>query len=106
MAKDFLIFLLALSFILKFQAFSRGRGNPGGPVRAEVAISNNGSKPMQVGIAMALFDEEGRLVGVASGGSKLLAIKPDRQSLYTLVVKDVNSRAHRASTFQITIERR
>lgn len=76
----------------------------GPDVRAEVAISNLGSVPLKVGVAIALFDVEGRLVGAASGGSALLAIKPGRQSTYNLSFKDVNDRAAEAASFQISIE--
>ena len=76
----------------------------GGKIRADVAISNNSDSAKKVGIAIALFDAYGRLVGVASGGSKLLAIKPERQSLYSLAFDDVNNEASAAASFQITIE--
>ena len=76
----------------------------GSGVRAEVNVSNLSSEPMKVGVAIALFDAEGRLLGVASGGSALLAIKSERQSTYTLSFKDVNDSAARATSFQISLE--
>ena len=76
----------------------------GGNVVAEVAVSNGGSEPRKIGLAIALFDKEGRLVGVASGGSKLIAIKPERQSVYSLVFDDLNRSASRAVSFQISLE--
>ena len=76
----------------------------GGNVVAEVAISNGGKEARKIGLAIALFDKEGRLVGVASGSSKLIAIKPDRQSIYSLVFNDLNRSASRAVTFQISLE--
>ena len=76
----------------------------GGGVQAEIAVSNSADRAQKVGIAIALFDPQGRLLAVASGGSELLAIKPDRQSTYTLVFKDVNNEAHNATSFQISIE--
>ncbi len=76
----------------------------GGLVNVEVALSNTASTGQRVGIAVALFDEQGRLVGVASGGSRWVPIKPDRQKLFRLVFDDVNGEAYRAKTFQISVE--
>ncbi len=77
-----------------------------GSVKAQVAISNEGAESRRVGIAIALFDSEGNLVGVASGGSRWLPVKPERQNTYVLVFDDVNELAHQAATFQISIETR
>lgn len=76
----------------------------GGHVKAEVAVSNVGTSTRRVGLAIALFDAEDRLVGVASGGTGLMPLKSDRQRTFTLVFDDVNAAAARATTFQITME--
>jgi hypothetical protein len=76
----------------------------GGVVKVEVAVSNTTGAAQKVGIAVALFDEVNRLVGVASGGSKVMSIKGNRQKSYTLVFDDVNGEAYKATTFQISIE--
>ena len=76
----------------------------GGLVRAEISISNTIDESRKVGIAIALFDAQGRLVGVASGGTKLLPIKPQRQRTYDLVFDYVNEDAYKATTFQISVE--
>ena len=76
----------------------------GGVVRAEVALSNTTGRGLKAGIAVALFDGANRLLGVASGGSKVVAVKANRQKRYTLVFDNVNGEAHRAETFQISIE--
>lgn len=83
---------------------SKGIFKVGPSVRAEVAVSNLGAEPTQVGIAIALFDAQGRLVGVASGGSSMLAIKSQRQSYYTLAFRNLNNLAAEATSFQISIE--
>ncbi len=82
------------------------RARVDGPGRADVAISNDSKESRRVGIALALYDGEGRLLAVASGGSRFLPLKPDRQATYTLVFDDVNSEIHKAMTFQISIEPR
>ena len=78
----------------------------GGLSKAEIAISNTGNESIKIGLAMALFDDNDRLLGVASGGSRFLSIKSNRQSTYTLVFDDVNSEIDEATSFQISVETR
>ncbi len=94
----------SVQFFLPSDSKGPFRFGPG--VRADVAVSNLGPEAQKVGIAIALFDARGRLVGVASGGSALLAIKPQRQSFYSLTFKDVNNLAAEAVSFQISVERK
>ena len=75
-----------------------------GLVTAQVAVSNTGTEPRRVGLAIALLDADGRLLGVAGGGSKLAPIKPERQKVFSLVFDGVNTEAHRATAFQISLE--
>ena len=79
---------------------------PGGGVKAEVQLSNSGGQSRRFGIAIALFDDQDRLLGVASGGSKFLSLKPERQSTYTLVFSDVKAEASEATRFKISVEPR
>jgi hypothetical protein len=76
----------------------------GGLVRARVAVSNTTEKPLKAGLAVALFDDEGRLLSVASGGTNVRAIRPGRQKRFTLMFEGANAEAHRASTFLISLE--
>lgn len=76
----------------------------GGLTSAQVAVSNIGASSQKVGVAIALFDDEGRLLGVASGGTSLVAIKAGRQKAYTLVFDNVNTQTHRATKFQLSLE--
>jgi hypothetical protein len=78
----------------------------GGLLGARVAVSNTADKSQKVGLAVALFDDEGRLLAVASGGSKLSAIKPARQKTFVLVFEGVHAEAHKATTFHISLESR
>lgn len=78
----------------------------GGLAKAEVAISNTSNESLKIGVAMALYDDDERLLGVASGGSRFLAIKSNRQSTYTLVFDDVNLEIDKATSFQISVETR
>ena len=58
----------------------------------------------KVGLAIALFDAEDRLLAVASGGSKLASIKPGRRKTFTLDFDGVFAEANRAVTFQVSLE--
>ena len=75
-----------------------------GTVTARVAVSNTADRPFMVGLAIALYDDEGHLLGVASGGNLVTAVKPNRQQTFNLVFEGLNSEAHKAKTFQIGLE--
>ncbi len=75
-----------------------------GQLSVDVAISNTDQAPRRVGIAVALFDDQGRLLGVASGGNKLAAIKPGRQKRFELMFDGVNVEAAQSSVFQVSLE--
>jgi hypothetical protein len=75
-----------------------------GLIRADVAVTNTTADSRKVGLAIALFDAEGHLVGVASGGNKLGAVKAGEQKNFTLVFDGVNAEAPRATTFRISLE--
>jgi len=75
-----------------------------GLLRAQVVVSNLGAEARKVGLAIALYDDEDRLLAVASGGSNLASTKPDRSRSYSLVFEGVFAEALRATTFQISLE--
>lgn len=75
-----------------------------GLLRAQVVVSNVAAESRKVGLAIALYDDEDRLLAVASGGSKLASIKPDRSRSFSLVFEGVFAEALRATTFQISLE--
>ena len=76
----------------------------GGLVQVEVAVSNTGGGSVKVGLAVALFDDEERLLAVARGGSKLVTVKSGRQKTFRLLFDGVNAEAHKATVFQISVE--
>ena len=76
----------------------------GGVPEAVVAISNMSQESVKVGIAVAVFDEEGRLLGVASGGSAMRGIRALRQVGYSLKFDYVNGEMAKAATFQVSVE--
>jgi len=91
--------------------YTAGRGpasffRVGNVMKAEIAISNVSEEGKMVGLAVALFDEKGKLLGVASGGNKFLPQRDERQRTYTLVFNHVNSLADTAASFKVTVETR
>ena len=74
-----------------------------GILKVDVTVTNLGPDARRFGIALALFDDEGRLLGVASHGTTF-PLKPERQAVYTLDFTNVNSELFKATTFKIGIE--
>ena len=72
--------------------------------RAKVVITNLGQEARRIGIAIALEDEEGRLVGAGSGGTKLFPLRAERQMAYGVSFGDVQARIGAASVFRISLE--
>jgi len=75
-----------------------------GLVQARVALSNTSGGARKVGFAVALYDDENRLLGVASCGIGLFPLKSGRQGTYSCTFENVNAEIPRATKFQITIE--
>ena len=76
----------------------------GGVPQAVVALSNLSQESVKIGVAVAVYDEEGRLLGVASGGSAIRGIHPYRQVGYSLKFDFVNGEMSKAATFQVSVE--
>jgi len=78
-------------------------GTFAGP-KVKVAISNLGTSAAKIGVAIAVTDVDGRLVGVASGGTKLFPLRADRQIVYTLSIDGVRSELEKGTVFRISVE--
>ena len=76
----------------------------GGLVRAEVSVSNLGTDKQMFGIAIALFDDQGRLLGAGNGGPRVFPLRAERQGTFQIVFDGVNGEAYKASQFKISIE--
>lgn len=72
--------------------------------KVKVAISNLGATSITVGIAIAVTDADGRLVGVASGGTKLFPLRAARQMVYSLDINSVKAELASGTVFRISIE--
>jgi hypothetical protein len=82
-----------------------GQGNDmPSPAKAEIEISNLGTKSTKIGIALALLDGENRLVAAANGGTKMFALRTDRQMTYTLTFENVYGEVGTATQFKLAVE--
>lgn len=90
---------------IEFQVPADGDTSPGSftQPKVKIAVSNLGKESVKVGLILALLDEEGRLVGVASGGTRLFPLRPERQMTYSLSFNDVHADAAKATLFKISI---
>jgi hypothetical protein len=74
-----------------------------GPLVARVELSNTGTSARRAGVALALFDDAGQLLGVGSGSA---SIKAGRQRTVDVAFDGVSSGAPGATVFQISLEAR
>ena len=79
-------------------------GDIGSPAKAEIEISNLGTKSTKIGIALALLDGEQRLVAAANGGTKMFALRTDRQMTYTISFDNVYGEVGTATSFKLAVE--
>jgi hypothetical protein len=75
----------------------------GGP-KVKVGISNLGDRALKIGVSLAVTDADGRLVGVAGGGTKLFPVRADRAIVYTLAISGVRSELAAGTVFRISVE--
>ena len=72
--------------------------------KVKVSISNLGTAAAKIGVAIAVTDADGQLVGVASGGTKLFPLRAGRQIVYTLSVDSVRAELSKGTVFRISVE--
>jgi hypothetical protein len=72
--------------------------------RAVVEVTNTASTTRTPGIAVAIFDAQNRLLGVASGGPKLGGVSAGTTASFDLSFHQVYERIPRADHFILTVE--
>ncbi len=78
-------------------------GTFAGP-KAKVTISNLGQSAAKIGVSIAITDADGKLVGVASGGTKLFPLRAERQIAYTMSIDGVRNELDSGTVFRISVE--
>jgi len=74
--------------------------------RAQVEVTNTGKYPKVPGFAVAVLDKDGRLLGTASGGTKVGTIKPGETETFDLNFTQVKERLATGDRFLLAIELR
>jgi hypothetical protein len=74
--------------------------------RAQIEVTNKASKPRTPGFAVAVFDAEGRLLGAATGGTKVGTVKPGETETFDLNFTQVKERLPLGASFVLSVELR
>jgi hypothetical protein len=72
--------------------------------RATLEVTNTADKPRTPGFAVAVFDDEDRLLGVATGGTKLGSVRPGNTESFDLNFHQVLERLPKGHHFHLSIE--
>jgi len=78
------------------------RGKTG--YKANVKVVNGSSHQASVGIAVAIYDRDSRLIGAGTAGTTLGTIDPGETTQFTVDFKDVTGRIEQADQFHIALE--
>ena len=74
--------------------------------RARVEVTNTSTVRKVPGFAVAVLDKDGRLLGVASGGTKIGSVKPGETETFDLNFSQVKERLALGDKFLLAIELR
>jgi hypothetical protein len=72
--------------------------------RAQVEVTNTATTSRVPGFAVAVFDAEDRLLGVASGGTTLGTVRPGVTETFDLSFRQVLERLPRGDHFYLSVE--
>ena len=72
--------------------------------KATVIVTNNTNNIRVPGFAVAIFDAENRLLGVASGGPRVGGIQPGQNAVFNLTFDNVVERITKGSYFYFSVE--
>ena len=72
--------------------------------KATVKIANGSSQQVGVGLAVAIYDKDVKLIGAGAGGTTLGTIDPGSTAQFTVDFKDVTARLEQADQFHIALE--
>ncbi len=74
--------------------------------RAHVTVVNTTQRPRVPGFAVAVLDADGKLIGVASGGTKVGTVAPGETEDFDLNFTQVKERLPKGATFLLSVELR
>ncbi len=74
--------------------------------RAHLTVTNTSTRPRTPGFAVAVLDADGKLLGVASGGTKVGTVAPGGTEEFDLNFTQVKERLPKGATFLLSMELR
>ena len=74
--------------------------------RAHLTVTNTSARPRVPGFAVAVLDADGKLIGVASGGTKVGTVAPGETEEFDLNFNQVKERLPKGATFLLSLELR
>ena len=74
--------------------------------RAHLKVTNSSRRPRVPGFAVAVLDADGKLLGVASGGTKVGTVAPGETEEFDLNFTQVKERIPKGATFLLSLELR
>jgi hypothetical protein len=74
--------------------------------KATAKVANGSSRQVGIGIAVVLYDADGKLVGSGTAGTTIGTIDPGDSAQFNLDFNHVTQRLEQASQFQIALETR
>ena len=72
--------------------------------RAQIEVTNTAKTSRMPNFAVAVFDDEGRLLGVATGGSKFTGVSPGDTETFDLNFSKVLQRLPKGTSFVLSVE--
>ncbi|HYS78227.1 MAG TPA: hypothetical protein VEO94_05270 [Candidatus Dormibacteraeota bacterium] len=74
--------------------------------KATVKVVNGSSGQVRIGIGVAIYDKDSKLIGAGTTGTTLGTIDPGDTSQFSVDFKDVTARLEQADQFHIALETR
>jgi hypothetical protein len=95
--------LIVQSIIFRKQKFNILKNIEFG-TKGMITVTNQANNVRTPGFAVAVFDVENRLLGVASGGPKISGIKPGKSKTFDLAFDNVIEQITKGSYFYFSVE--
>lgn len=74
--------------------------------KALVKVTNGSSRQVRIGIAIALYDADGKLVGAGTSGTTLGTVTPGDTAQFAVEFGNVTERLEQAAQFHLALEAR
>jgi hypothetical protein len=74
--------------------------------KAVVKVANGSSRQARIGVAVAVYDPDGKLIGAGTGGTTLGTIDPGDTAQFDVEFSHVTGRLEQAAQFHLALETR